>query len=148
MYARSLNANRKNRYTPPPGYTGGAFGAREPEDGLIGKVHPAGENAFPEASARGFRPEIGTEAREPDASRDFLRGSPRETTPPDGEERAAKPALPAALTGLLGELRESVGAEEIILLLVMLLCASEGAGVEALLLALLLVAGKEPRGSE
>ena len=132
MYARSLN--RKGRYDPPPGYAGVAFGqttegqisAGPASDGLTGKIHRAEE--LPDL----LLPE---EDRLPES------GDAAGAVPETPAEAGAR--LPAALDGLLRQLREHIGAEELILLLVMLLCASERAGVEVLLLALLLVAGRE-----
>ncbi len=116
MYTRQLN--RRKRYSPPPGYVGTAFGAKETT--MEGKVH-APDPAPPS------RPEV------PDSA------LTREV-PPERREGTS------ALGDLLGDLRGRIGAEELILLLVMLLLASDGAGSEILLLALLLFAGGEENG--
>ena len=53
-----------------------------------------------------------------------------------------------ALEELIHSLRGKIGTEELIILLVMLLTASEGVGVETLILAAVLLAGRRPTGSD
>ena len=117
MYQRIQN--RRQRYSPPPGYMGTAFGEGE-EVPMEGKIHPAEHTEAPS------RPE---------------------ERPPEAEASGKKPQeaggfpLPPALGELLEQLRGRIGAEELILLLVMLLLGADGAGAEVLLLALILLAG-------
>ena len=117
MYQRIQN--RRQRYSPPPGYMGTAFGEGE-EAPMEGKIHPAERTEAPSRPDPG-PPEAGDPEKRPSGKGGF--------------------PLPPALGELLGELRGKVGAEELILLLVMLLLGADGAGAEVLLLALILLAG-------
>lgn len=139
MYARSLR--ERGRSVPPPGYNGTAFGA-SPDP-----VPPA------------IRRSDGQSGRQPDGPSDGLE-SKRHTPDEYGGERpaaiepaaAAQAPIPApdrnqtagfgSLTALFGDLRGRIGAEELILLLVMLLMSADGAGVETLLLGVVLLAGR------
>lgn len=120
MYQRS--PSRKNRYSPPPGYVGTAFGGGA-EIPMEGKVHLPEQNA-----------DAGMPAASPPC------GPPKMLeagSPPKSQGLSLTPAL----GDLLGDLRGKIGTEELILLLVMLLLAADGAGAEVLLLGLLLLAG-------
>ena len=134
VYARSLA--RHERSMPPPGYTGTAFvgSGREQRDGgepMAGKRHT------PEEYASG--PKIpGPQSPVPPAPSETER--PAQPPEPRGN---GNPLLPDALSGLIGELRGRIGREEMVLLLVILLLAADGAGIETLLLGLLLLSGRE-----
>ena len=158
MYARAMN--RKSRYTPPIGYAGTAFGSGyAPDTGnsfdgeMAGKVHEPQENTAELLRRTSYRPEYSEATdggmRNPDQSRDYLRGESREMRDlgdanlPAESKPGEKSLLAAPLDELLGELRGRIGAEELILLLIMLLCASDGVGIEVILLGLVLMAGKE-----
>jgi hypothetical protein len=118
VYARSL-ANRE-RSTPPPGYTGTAFVGgdfRDPGAPMAGKRHTPEEYAPPR--------------------------SPVQQTPSRPAESAKDPVLPDAVGELLRDLKGKIGREELVLLLVMLLLAADGAGIETLLLGLILLTSRE-----
>ena len=118
VYARSL-ANRE-RSTPPPGYTGTAFVGgdfRDPGEPMAGKRHTPEEYAPPR--------------------------SPVQQTPSRPAESAKDTVLPDAVGELLRDLKGKIGREELVLLLVMLLLAADGAGIETLLLGLILLTGRE-----
>ena len=139
MYARSLSGHR--RRTPPPGYAGTAFGP-----GLSAPAASDGEPAMesrrhtPE-EYRAERPLVFPPVENPVAAdlRDI--GGGGEQT---GLERSGdgKVRLPEPLEELLSGLRGRLGAEEVILLLVMLLLSADGAGIETLLLGVVLLAGR------
>ena len=57
-----------------------------------------------------------------------------------GDDRAVR--LPEPLADFLAGLEGKLGAEEVILLLVMLLLSADGAGIETLLLGVVLLAGR------
>ena len=77
----------------------------------------------------------------PDPSPQFLR-------PESESDRAVQKSgdgafrLPGTLTDFLSGLEGRIGAEEVILLLVMLLLSADGAGIETLLLGVVLLAGR------
>ncbi len=131
MYARSLA--KRERSSPPPGYMGTAFG--QGTSALYGGPSGRGE---PMAGKRHTPEEYGREGRP---------AAPVLSVPPQDES----PGLPVredkgitrALTDLLGDLRGRIGTEEALLLVVMLLLASDGAGAETLLLGVILLAGGE-----
>ena len=112
MYSR--NYGNGGRYDPPPGYTGSTFA--EPEV----KRHP------PEESG-----EI-----QPRRNRGLLPVTRR-----DHDEYGEHSDGHAALEELIHSLRGKIGAEELLILLVMLLTASDGVGIETVILAAALLAG-------
>lgn len=157
------------RYNPPPGYKGNAFSGKhhKPTD-EIGLQYSAEKqpNAelYESGSARldfeNFEPRRPQYDRsEPVERRE--EGIRQENTPVGenqltcrGEEKDQ--SLPAAdrkaedhtaavekhpLYDLIESLRGKIGTEELIILMVMLLVASDGIGVEVLILALALLAG-------
>ena len=69
--------------------------------------------------------------------------SPVQQTPSRPAESAKDPVLPDAVGELLRDLKGKIGREELVLLLVMLLLAADGAGIETLLLGLILLTGRE-----
>ena len=120
MYVRSLA--RRGSSSPPPGYAGTAFGRNAAD--LPGHMLSEGDTM---EGKRHTPDEYGGR---------FPIPGPEPPSPPD-----AAP-IPAGLAELLGELRGRIGTEEAILLLVILLISADGAGVETLLLGLLLLAGR------
>ncbi len=118
MYVRSIA--RRGSSSPPPGYAGTAFGRNAAD--LPGRALSEGETM---EGKRHTPEEYGGRLPIPGPP------SPPETAP-----------IPAGLAELLGELRGRIGTEEAILLLVILLISADGAGVETLLLGLLLLAGR------
>ena len=139
MYARSLSGRRRS--TPPPGYNGTAFGTGSgagisvlsaPDDGdlMESKRHTPEEY-------RADRPVIFPPAGNP-APPSFR--PEEETDRPLG--RSVEGRLPETLTDFLSGLEGKIGAEEVILLLVMLLLSADGAGIETLLLGVVLLAGR------
>ena len=114
MYSR--NYGNGGRYNPPPGYVGSAF--PDPEV----KLH-IGD---------------GREDAKQDGQTNVLT---HESHFP--ERRAEKTEGSAALEELIHALRGKIGTEELIILLVMLLTASEGIGAETLILVAVLLAGNK-----
>ena len=110
----SRNYGNGGRVTPPPGYVGNTFS--EPEV----KLHSAEEKS-----------ENGRQNED----------LPREAH--QLERRHERNEGTAALEELIRSLRGKIGTEELIILLVMLLTASEGVSAETLILAAVLLAGKK-----
>ena len=166
IYTRSYGKNTGNgRYSPPPGYDGNAFSAT-PEV----KLHEAEDDVSRLRRKREPAPEIPRELPEPEDKNDIF-GNPvpfaesDEITEPDSTGSARPQNLPEpefgaepgklssaentavfagkmdSLEALLRHLRGKFGREELILVMVMLLIASDGASPELLLLVLLLIAG-------
>ena len=136
MYARSLA--KRERGTPPPGYTGTAFGNGVSGPYTSGNGEPMeGKRHTPEEYEREKRSVLSGSGPEQRDAASYIPAGPE--TPAksdnDGIFRIAD------LTNLLGDLRGRIGTEEAVLLLVMLLLAADGAGVETLLLGILLLAG-------
>ena len=129
MYARSLAG--RERSSPPPGYMGTAFG--QGASALYGNRSGAGE---PMEGKRHTPDEYGREGGTLTRPVRALQENDRPGPPAAGDGGIAR-----VLADLLGDLRGRIGTEEAIILLVMLLMASEGAGVETLLLGVLLLAG-------
>ena len=129
MYTR--NFSRTPRYSPPPGYVGNAFASGDegkhhpPQDELHQPDSHRGENLLPEPSQRPIKQESPPE--------------PKESPAPDGTP-SEKPILSSGgeLTQLLHHLRGKLGKEELILLTVMLLIASDGLRPEVIILALMM----------
>ena len=124
MYTRNFG---KQKYTPPPGYVGTAFGTA-----VETKHHEPMEM-------------IRTEEKVPIIPDEALRY--RDDEQPTEAESCTE-LQPAeiqreenALHQLLDSLRGKFGTEELIILLVMLLIASDGFGAEMLILGILLAAG-------
>jgi len=139
------------RYSPPPGYDGNAF--TEPP---AVKMHPAQDElvrlppkervSFPEEE----RPEpeemeVGEteEAGERKPSQAEVRTKPvrEEDSSEFPEEIPVFTGGIQSLEALFRHLRGKFGREELIIVLVMLLVSSEGASLELILLALLLISG-------
>ena len=166
IYTRSYGKNSGNgRYSPPPGYDGNAFSAA-PEV----KLHEAEDDVSRLRRKREPAPEIPRELPEPEDKNDIFgnsvpfseaeeiaqpdsTGSARPQNLPEPDFGAEPGKLPSAenaavfagkmdsLEALLRHLRGKFGREELILVMVMLLIASDGASPELLLLVLLLIAG-------
>ena len=116
MYTR--NYTRVKRYNPPPGYAGNAFVG----EGEI-KHHPPTDEVVHSPLEEESAP------TEPVPKKDRvlpIRSADRDRT---------------ALSELLHIFRGRIGAEELIILAVMLLIAEDGIGPEVLILALTLIAG-------
>ena len=126
MYARSL-AGRAGS-TPPPGYAGTAFHPqtqeirRETSDALESRRHTPDEYGP-------SRPAVQETIRDP-------------APPSDSAERGRQGPDTSPLEALLSAMEGRVGAEEVVLLLVMLLLSADGAGAETLLLGVILLAGR------
>ena len=142
----------ETKYSPPPGYDGNAFPLTEV------KLHEAEDDVTSLRRRRGSMPEKTPEppAEEETELYEEENVRPQNLPEPDfGAEPgnlppSAKPhhgSLPVFSGGidaaeeLFRSLRGKFGREELIILLVMLLISSEGASLELMLLALLLIAG-------
>ena len=133
IYTRDL---RKNRYSPPPGYDGNTFKDWKDVSGMSG------------ASARftAQRDESTDEEYMPEE--EFLETSAEEYAEYQQEQPSAQPSnevlqdeVSASASAKAHEnLRGKIGREELIILLVMFLIASDGMCAEVLILALVLLA--------
>ena len=139
MYARSLT--KRGRSTPPPGYAGTAFGPpaagasfREPVDSMESKRHTPEEYGADRPRLRADPPLS--------PAGDARGGQLMPEAVSAGGGKRTSGALPAPLAELLSDLRGKIGTEEVILLMVMLLLSADGAGIETLLLGLILLAGR------
>lgn len=118
MYSRNYYGGA--RFSPPPGYVGNAF------DSPTVKHH---EPEYTEpTSVRREESEENQDASETQTARENLTPVPQENTNVLGE--------------LIRSLSGRIGREELIILLVMLLTASDGVSAETLILALVLLSGK------
>lgn len=102
-------------------------GRYSPPPGYVG-------SAFPAESVKHHEPLTDESAVRAEPPAGYHRSEKRE-----GEEDRL------ALEGLIHSLRGKIGTEELIILLVMLLTSTEGIGVEALILAAVLLAGNEKK---
>lgn len=138
MYTRSSRQNYSRqdsvkRYTPPPGYVGTAF-SENPE-----VKHHVPEQDVQEFTARRTRDE---EMIEEESKKSLIE---EETLPAEQHEHESKPHDESPLHGLIESLHGKIGTEELIILMTMFLISSDGICVEALVLALVLLAGHEPK---
>lgn len=122
MYTRSshqsnIRQDTAKRYTPPPGYVGTAF-SENPE-----VKHHVPEQDIQELTAH--------------------RNVDEEALPIERHE--IKPNEESPLRGLIESLQGKIGTEELILLMTMFLISSDGICVEALVLALVWMAGHESK---
>lgn len=140
IYTRDL---RKNRYSPPPGYDGNTFKDWKDVSGMSG------------ASARFTAQRNGSTEEEYTPEEDILETSAEEYAEYQREQPSAQPSnevlqdevsVPASakahenISSLIENLRGKIGREELIILLVMFLIASDGMCAEVLILALVLLA--------
>ena len=130
--------NFRGQYSPPPGYDGTAFSDsggmkhHPPEDEMPVYTNEDSLNVKDDLTDRRvFIPEI-PEDRESD-----LQKCDRDET------EMCVPTLrnEHTMEDLLRIMKGKIGREELIILLVMLLIASDGVGIEVLILALILIAG-------
>lgn len=142
-------------YSPPPGYDGNAFpptpevklhAAEDDVSELRRKREPVRE--LPEEKEDLFENSADSEPEVPENA-----GSARPQNPPEPDFGAEPGKLPPpenvpvlsggidAVEALFRHLRGKFGREELIIVLVMLLISSEGASLELMLLALILIAG-------
>lgn len=136
IYTRDL---RKNRYSPPPGYDGNTFKDWKDVSGMSG------------ASARFTAQRDESTEEEYTPEEDILETSAEEYAEQPSEElpqtevlkdEVSAPASAKAhenISSLIENLRGKIGREELIILLVMFLIASDGMCAEVLILALVLL---------
>lgn len=155
IYTRNYGKQNRSgvKYSPPPGYDGNAFSEtpsvklHEAEDDVTRLPRRPRIPAEPEPDERDLFEEPETFS-EPEP---FLEPEPEPENAPE-PERMIDPSPPAenfpvfhnsiqSLETLFSHLRGKFGREELIIVLVMLLIASDGASIELMLLALILIAG-------
>lgn len=129
IYTRSFGKNI--RYTPPPGYVGNAFSDTDDV-----KHHIPNDDI---GEGRGGRSEDSANGYEAD---DIENGALPEIIPePPGESGTRSEFDRQRLSEFISGFAGKIGSEELLLLFVMFLVASEGIGIEFMLLALILIAG-------
>lgn len=137
IYTRDL---RKNRYSPPPGYDGNTFKDWKDVSGMSGasarftaqRDESTEEEYTPEKDISETSAEAATEQPVEEFSRDEVL-----------QDDVSAPASAKAhenISSLIENLRGKIGREELIILLVMFLIASDGMCAEVLILALVLLA--------
>ena len=132
IYTRDL---RKNRYSPPPGYDGNAFKDWKDVSGMSGasarftaqRDESTDEEDILETSAEAYAEQ---------QSEEF----PHEEALQDEVSAPASAKAHENISSLIENLRGKIGREELIILLVMFLIASDGMCAEVLILALVLLA--------
>ncbi len=164
IYTRDFRQkNRVSDYTPPPGYDGNAFNEQREMFSAAAKAEyterqpgrrsmPSDFGDSPETDSSEFSEEYygGAEQMNRADSYDNPAGNGEESADERQTEvpvhsRAVKKSEHnhgiEALSALIESLHGRFGSEEMIILLVMLLVASDGIGPEVLILALILIAG-------
>ncbi len=146
IYTRNYGkADRSGvRYNPPPGYDGNAFS--EPP---TVKMHRAQDEILRLPQDEILRlpqeedPLLTEDAEEqkPEPAEIRIKPPAEEEVPEPPEEMPVHAGSIQSLEALFRHLRGKFGREELMIVLVMLLVASDGASPELLLLALLLIAG-------
>lgn len=133
MYTRNFG---KQKYTPPPGYDGTAF-----SETMTTKMHEPQmiirEESPIEQDLLQYQPE--TEPNEPEPVTESE--TPELPVFAEKETHHKQESALGQIGQLLGHLKGKIGSEELIILLVMLLIASDGMCAEVLILGLLLIAG-------
>ena len=133
-------------YSPPPGYDGNAF-----SDDLNVKLHEPNadatiprkvlENAIEETNSQSLDGDGIIETIAIPESADDERYTDESCAAVDEVEDGEKSKPAGSLESLLCNLRGRLGREELIIILVMILVASEGFSAELIILALLLAVG-------
>ncbi len=136
IYTRDFSARRRDggRYTPPPGYDGTAFvdsGGMKLHEADVDISQLSRDRTRRDDAAQIESTDAVSEERIEDTSQALKDAGSREISRRDSR----------TLEELFHTLRGKIGTEELILILVMLVVASEGIGIEVLLLGLLLIAG-------
>ena len=149
MYTRNTRSARENqtrRYSPPPGYAGNTFNVKHhmPEeltydDQTNRRYEELYQNGDESGAESGIRGESSPSDTNPLTCRGEEKNAGSIIEKRGHDETAAQDKSP--LFELIHSLRGRIGSEEIIILLVMLLIASDGLCAEALILALCLIAG-------
>lgn len=125
IYTRNFRGT--TRYDPPPGYVGNAF-QPEPEMKHHVPTDYVTARELPEESPIDIQPAENT-AQVSAAVHD------------EEDSHSAKHPDTAAIEQFISSFVGKIGAEELLILFVMFIVASEGVGVEFLILALILIAG-------
>lgn len=135
IYTRDL---RKNRYSPPPGYDGNTFKDWKDVSGMSGAS--ARFTAQRNVSTEEYTPEedISETSHETAAEQPAEEFSRDEVLQDDVSVPASAKAH-ENISSLIETLRGKIGREELIILLVMFLIASDGMCAEVLILALVLL---------
>ena len=132
IYTRDL---RKNRYSPPPGYDGNAFRdwkANSPSARYTAQRDEKNEDEHaPEEEITENIPEEAAEYGQEQPSDEVLQADAAVSESAKAHE---------SISSLIENLRGKIGREELIILLVMFLIASDGMYAEVLILALALLA--------
>ena len=137
IYTRDL---RKNRYSPPPGYDGNTFKDWKDVSTMSGasarftaqRDESTEEEYTPEEDISETSHETAAEQPAEEFSRDEVLQ--------DEVSASASAKAHENISSLIENLRGKIGREELIILLVMFLIASDGMCAEVLILALVLLA--------
>ena len=135
IYTRDL---RKNRYSPPPGYDGNTFKDWKDVSGMSGASarFTAQRNEITEE----YTPEEDiSETSDVTAAEQPVEEFSRDEVLQDDVSAPASAKAHENISSLIETLRGKIGREELIILLVMFLIASDGMCAEVLILALVLL---------
>lgn len=135
IYTRDL---RKNRYSPPPGYDGNTFKDWKDVSGMSGAS--ARFTAQRNESTEEYTPEEDiSETSDETAAEQPVEEFSRDEVLQDDVSAPASAKAHENISSLIETLRGKIGREELIILLVMFLIASDGMCAEVLILALVLL---------
>ena len=137
IYTRDL---RKNRYSPPPGYDGNTFKDWKDVSTMSG-ASARFTAQRDESTDEEYMPEediLETSAEEYQQEQPYAQ--PSNEVLQDEVSASASAKAHENISSLIENLRGKIGREELIILLVMFLIASDGMCAEVLILALVLLA--------
>jgi hypothetical protein len=142
---RNTQRIRTQQYTPPPGYAGNTFSGKyhSPDYVVEGNVPRRPGEDEDEAGIVSDQTESGIrqESTPPDTNPLTCTGEEKNDSILEDTADNAETAGKSAFGELLESLKGKIGSEELIILMVMLLIASDGMCAEVLILALCLAAG-------
>lgn len=136
IYTRDL---RKNRYSPPPGYDGNTFKDWKDVSGMSG-ASARFTAQRDESTEEEYTPEEDILETSAEEYAEYQQEQPSNEVLQDEVSASASAKAHENISSLIENLRGKIGREELIILLVMFLIASDGMCAEVLILALVLLA--------
>ena len=135
IYTRDL---RKNRYSPPPGYDGNTFKDWKDVSGMSG-ASARFTAQRDESTEEEYTPEEDILETSAEEYAEYQQEQPSNEVLQDEVSASASAKAHENISSLIENLRGKIGREELIILLVMFLIASDGMCAEVLILALVLL---------
>ena len=136
IYTRDL---RKNRYSPPPGYDGNTFKDWKDVSTMSG-ASARFTAQRDESTEEEYTPEEDILETSAEEYAEYQQEQPSNEVLQDEVSASASAKAHENISSLIENLRGKIGREELIILLVMFLIASDGMCAEVLILALVLLA--------